>query len=509
MNLITLVPALALLVTSQDRPAPSASYRPSGSPVDLYELDRLARLRDPRVHVVGFSSYDRRGGNDDGFNGTYSRIRVENGDSVLAEVEGPGVIQRIWTTHTSGEKPGLLDHKGEHIRIYLDGKAEAALDVPMEDLFSGRHPHFPKPLVQEGSGGFVSYVPIPFRNGCKVVVEGDGVRFFQIGILALPDAEGVTTFTAEPSPEVRSELDKAKALWASPRIYEESLAGTRVAEYSVEGIARNSHVFGLPRAPATIRSIELEPTAETLDAWRAARLQIVWDQDEDGQSGVDLPFAYAFGSLSGSTAYESLLIGRRGNVWYNRFPMPYRRQACLHIDAEAPIKGELRVRYQKEVVTDGGYFRAAYREALPTRPKVDFNWLQEEGRGHFAGVLMSTRGKAKLPFWLEGDDRFTVDGKLAIHGTGSEDFFNCGWYALDGRLDGPAAYPLHGFPIYRSPEKEVWEAAAYRWNLADPVPYSTSITAGIEHGGENQFEADYRAGVFWYSKEPSSAQPKP
>ncbi len=110
MNLITLVPALAILLTAQERPAPG--YVPSGSPVDLHELDRLARIRDPRVHALGFSSYDRKGGNDDGFNGTYSKIRVEDGNSVLAELDGPGVIQRIWFTHTTGEQPGLLDRKG-------------------------------------------------------------------------------------------------------------------------------------------------------------------------------------------------------------------------------------------------------------------------------------------------------------------------------------------------------------------------------------------------------------
>jgi hypothetical protein len=251
MNLITLIPALAILATAQ---GPTTGYVPSGSPVDLQELDRLARLRAPGVHVVGFSSYDRKGGNDDGFSGTYSKIRSENGDSVLAELDGPGVVQRIWTTHTSGEHSGLLNRKGEHIKIYLDGQEKPALDIPMEALYSGEHPHFPRPLVGEGSGGFVSYVPIPFRNGCKVVVEGDGVRFFQIGIAALPSAEGVTTFTAEPTAEVRAELEKAKALWASPGAYEsQALTGSPVAEYKVEGLAHSEHVFTLPPGPATIR----------------------------------------------------------------------------------------------------------------------------------------------------------------------------------------------------------------------------------------------------------------
>jgi hypothetical protein len=279
-------------------------------------------------------------------------------------------------------------------------------------------------------------------------VEGEGVRFFQIGVLSLPTAEGVATFTEEPSEQVRADLDKAKVFWNSPGGYESlMLDGSRAAEYKVEGIGRSEHVFALPRGPATIRSIELEPTAETADAWRAARLRIIWEAEEDGAAGVDLPFAYAFGTLADAAEYQSILMGRRSDVWYNRFPMPYRRRATLRIDSEKPIDGKLRVRFEKKVAADAGYLRASYREALPTRPKEDFNWLTEEGRGHFVGVLMATRGRAKLPYWLEGDDRFTVDGKLAVHGTGSEDYFNCGWYALEGRLNGPVAYPTHGFPI--------------------------------------------------------------
>jgi len=502
MLLTTLIPALAMAIAAQDRPSPG--YLPTGSPADLHDLGRLARLRDPRARPAGFSSYDRKGGNDDGFNGTYSKIRIEDGDSVLAEMDGPGVIQRIWTTHTTGERPGLLDGKNEHIKIYLDGQPTPALDIPFESMFSGQHPHFPRPLVMEGSGGYVSYVPIPFRNGCKVVVEGQGVRFYQIGMIGLPDPTTVESFVAEPKGAVHDDLEKARALWASPASYEaETLADLPVATYAVEGLARSEQTFVLPAGPATIRSIELEPAAGTEDGWRSSRLRLVWDQDADGEAGVDLPVPYAFGALPDAIDFQSLLIGQNGGSWYNRFPMPYRRQASMRIDSEKPIKGTLRVRYRKGIDADAGYLRASYREALPARAKEDFDWLDEKGRGHFAGVLMSTRGHAKLPYWLEGDDRFVVEGTLAIHGTGSEDFFNCGWYALPGRLNGPASYPSHGFPIYRSPENEVWQAAAYRWNLADPVPFSTSIKASIEHGGENQFEADYRAGVFWYSPSPS------
>ena len=484
----------------------TTGYLPSGTPSELRDLGLLARLRDPGVRSFSFSSYDRTGGNNDGFKGTYSKMRVEDGNSVLAEASGPGIIQRIWFTHTSGEQPGLLDHKHEHLKIYIDGVDRPALDIPLETLFSGTHPCFPRPLVSEGSGGFVSYVPIPFRSGCKVVVEGQGVRFYQINLVALPAESTLRSFTATPEPEHLAELARAARTWArsGEDDYEKTdLAGADFARYEIEGLSNSAHLYTLRAGPATVRSLEILPAPGTEDAWRAARLRMVWDHDEAGDAGVDLPLGLAFGVVDAERPYQSLLLGQKAGRWFSRFPMPYHRQAIVRIDTPKPLKGTMVVRTTRGVAPDAGYFHAALREAVPTRPKEDFTWLQETGRGHFAGVLLMTEGKAKLPFWLEGDDRFTIDSRLAIHGTGSEDYFNCGWYALEGRLDRPAAYPLHGFPIYRGHEG-TWQATAYRWHLSDPVTFSRSINAGIEHGGENDTPANYRAAVFWYSERPDS-----
>ncbi len=464
-------------------------------------------MRDPGVQAVGFSSYDRTGGNNDGFNGTYSRIRAEDGNSVLAEVEGPGVVQRIWFTHTSGDRPGLLDGKSEHIKIYLDKKERPDLDVPLEMIFSGRHPHFPRPLVFEGSGGFVSYVPIPFQSGCRIVVEGLGVRFYQISLIRLPAGTQLASFTAEPRPEEQAELASAATLWSRPGEYESNeLADSELAQYLVEGLAKSSHEYVLRAGPATIRSLEIVPAAGTEDAWHAARLRLVWDDDNIGDAAVDLTLGLAFGRVEGAGPYESLLLGQRKGTWYNRFPMPYQRQALIRIDTAKPLKGTIRVRTVRGIAPDAGYLHLVQRQSVPTQSGEDFNWLKAEGRGHFVGVLLSTEGKAKLPYWLEGDDSFKVDGRLAIHGTGTEDYFNCGWYALDGRLDRPSTYAVHGFPVYRK-RGESWQVAAYRWHLSDPVPFARTIEAGIEHGGENNVAADYRAAVIWYFERPGPLHP--
>ena len=194
--------------------------------------------------------------------------------------------------------------------------------------------------------------------------------------------------------------------------------------------------------------------------------------------------------------------GTARGAWYNRFPMPYHRQAIIRIDTEKPLKGTMQVRtLSTGSLPTPPFFIAPCSSRFRPRAGEDFTWLKQKGRGHFAGVLLMTEGKAKLPYWLEGDDRFKVDGRLAIHGTGTEDYFNCGWYALPGRLDRPAAYAVHGFLEYSS-HGETWRAAAYRWHLSDPVPFARTIEAGIEHGGENTVAANYRAAVCWYSERP-------
>jgi len=49
---------------------------------ELYRLDRLAVLRES-VKVASISSYDRTGGNNDGFGGQYSFVRKEEGGLVV------------------------------------------------------------------------------------------------------------------------------------------------------------------------------------------------------------------------------------------------------------------------------------------------------------------------------------------------------------------------------------------------------------------------------------------
>src|SRR5215203_5822605 len=86
---------------------------------ELYRLDALPAFKRS-VAIGSVSSYDRTGGNDDGFRGTYSFVRREPGGLVIADLKGPGVVYRVWTATPSDDV----------VEFYFDGEASPRLRLP-------------------------------------------------------------------------------------------------------------------------------------------------------------------------------------------------------------------------------------------------------------------------------------------------------------------------------------------------------------------------------------------
>ena len=269
------------------------------------------------------------------------------------------------------------------IRIHLDRQAQPVLDISLGDLFARQHPHFSGMLLSESAGCFVGYVPIPFRTGCLVSLEGTAPRQFEISILSLPSAEGLSTFQSQPTPEEATDLQLARTLWQEPEALFEnvpSFSPERVwralsirkqveeAEYPVDGSERSTHLYALPAGPRTIRSLDAIIDPKTTENWRTARLRIVWEGDDLSQPGIDLPVSEFFAQAARSFPYRSLMAGANENVWSNRFPMPYRARALLQIDAQGPIKGAIRVRTVRGREPGAGYLRALGRDVTPAGP---------------------------------------------------------------------------------------------------------------------------------------------
>jgi hypothetical protein len=116
-----------------------------------------------------WSSYDRKSRYDaasgkylewgaDGDGDGY--IRKEGGSLVLAEMEGPGCIWRIWSA----------DPRDSHVRVYIDGADKPVVDLPFRGYFDRSHAPFTIPsLVHTLARGWNNYTPIPYAKSCKIV----------------------------------------------------------------------------------------------------------------------------------------------------------------------------------------------------------------------------------------------------------------------------------------------------------------------------------------------------
>lgn len=476
------------------------SFSQSYTVEELSDLKGLPLLKND-VKVKMFSSYDRTGGNDDGFSGTYSKLRLEEGNSVLAEMEGAGCIKRIWFTH-SAKEDGLLNCKGEHIRIYIEGDEKPVLDVELEKLFSGELEQFPKPFVGCGLGGFYCYVPIAYNNGCKVVVDGDGVRFYQITYEEYSCSGKSKSFSMEMDNEKSNVFEKAVKLWKGVgEIDALGLDDHIIMKRQINLKKDESYDMELLEGSYMVRAVVVEDKRAAKNKIIDADVEMRWDSAK--KCAVKLPFGFMFGQAFELSELKSVLCGYSDGRYYNFVPMPYNKKALLRIKAKEDVKAELQVILEEfdPGKAKFGYLHAEYKEQIPTKEKVYFDFLKEKGKGSYLGTFLVTKGVADLPWWLEGDETFVVDGTLDVHGTGSEDYFNCGWYGIEGRLNNPGYFAVHGFPVFKKVGPDFF-ATAYRWHLSDVVPYQDEIYFKIEHGPENKFEAEYQAAVLYYDIKP-------
>lgn len=233
---------------------------------------------------------------------------------------------------------------------------------------------------------------------------------------------------------------------------------------------------------------------------RRILLRIYWD-GEDSPS-VEVPVGDFFGTGFQYTHYTSALIGMSSGGYYSYIPMPFNRSARIEVMNQTGTDVSAlyyQIEYLKlpKFTKDYGYFHAQWRREPRTRKGENYVILEARGRGHFIGLNMSMQGYAGSFNFLEGDEMIYVDGESSpsIAGTGTEDFFNSGWYFNKGVYSALS----HGLIIK---DKQKFRISAYRFFITDAIPFTSSITVTIEHGHNNDVIADYSSTAYWYQKEP-------
>lgn len=483
------------------------TYRWSDEVQQLIRLDQLPRYRYGQS-IDQESSYDRTGGNNDGFSGKYSYLRKEKEGLVLADFKGPGVVNRIWTPTPTEDT----------LLFYFDGEMTARLKIKFMDLFSGTVYPFVKPVCGNEIGGYYCYIPIPFKKSLKIVFQGEKIMFHQIQSRKLPGMN-VESWTGNFSAADRQLLSEVVGLWnnISPTVdlYTAGASDKFGAEEKTFTILPGEEIdFFTKNVGGRIVGFDIDGGTSFEGLYKDIILSGQWDNET--VEAIYAPLADYFGYAYGKPAMRSIVMGRSGTIHYCYLPMPYDRSAQMKLIykkregvSQNPISVTTKVYFNdnKRDKKEEGKLYTVWKREKPEMGQFH-TFLQTEGKGHYVGTIHSAQGlRPGMTLFFEGDDSTYVDGVMRMHGTGSEDYYNGGWYALLDRWDRGISMPIHGSLDYSLPMNRT---GAYRFFLSDKLSFENKIYHAIEHGGEgNNFPVDYISVAFCYADQPLKGRMEP
>jgi hypothetical protein len=247
-----------------------------------------------------------------------------------------------------------------------------------------------------------------------------------------------------------------------------------------------------------IRRVWITVASRDPDYLRRIALEMSWDGEPT--PSVAVPLGDFFGNGFDKRHYTALPMGVSSGGFYAYLPMPFRSRARIvatngtgrPVDAfYYQIDLERVPRLPRAVQT----FHATWHRDPRTDRPVPHLVLDAHGRGTFVGLSLNAESDDNTLAFLEGDETWTVDGAFRGQGTGTEDYFNSGWYFDQG----PYAAPFHGLVLK---DEQRGRIAAYRWHLPDPVAFHDSLRLELEHGHANSEVADYATVAYWYQVEP-------
>ncbi len=257
------------------------------------------------------------------------------------------------------------------------------------------------------------------------------------------------------------------------------------------------------RGPGVIRRIWITVSSRDPHYLRRITLKMYWDNEST--PSVLAPLGDFFGNGFDRRHYVALPMGVSSGGFFVYLPMPFRERA--RIVAENGTGRGIDAFYfnidleKVDVLPDDvATFHAWWnRDSRTTRPEPH-RVLDAQGHGYFVGMSLNAESHAGRLWFLEGDEIFTIDGEFRGHGTGTEDYFNGGWYFDQGEF----AAPYHGLVVK---DDSLARVAAYRWHIPDPISFRESIRIDLEHGHANQEVADYATMAYWYQAEPHADLP--
>ena len=510
---------LAVTANSQTAPIPVG--------LDAYtHWEDWPNLRIGQVTYMR-STYDRSGGNE-GADASHFLYQESGSRSVTLDLEGPGVLNFARYNHWHGSPWHYIVDDGDHI------VTESTTPDPLHPVSGSTFlpaTLFPEPLSWTWAstrGADLMGVPIPFEHSFKMEYErthyGTGYYIYSRCVPGIPLSHRIKAGDGKTPPDAKAGKIIAKAgedLVPAPGTVDGERAGIKEMSQSGSLSSENPRLLlNITTGPSVIRGIQITAPIEDAVNLGRARLRIRYDGDKD--DSVDAPIALFFGAgtLYNRDRREWLVKAFPVNVRYDYaanmvtlacwFPMPFRRSAQIEIIPQSdgsPIHARLSVRYQPRKSTAAvGYFHATYKDFRYPERGRDLTLLdtKQEGRGEWTGHLVGTSiifSHNAVLSTLEGDPRFFFDDSLTpqVQGTGTEEWCGGGDYWGGQNMTLPFFGHPTGAPGPREAKNEEDKIeSAYRFLLADLMPFGNRARICLEHGGTDESVEHYETVTYWY-----------
>jgi len=475
-----------------------------------------------RIGVRAFmrSTYDRRGHNE-GADARHLLFANEETYNVTLDVKGKGALYFFLTNHWHGSpwhfvldgKEHMIQETGTADPVNAKANIEKSVFIPTAPL--------PEPLNftwATTKGADLIWTPMPFKESFRIAYSRTryGTGYYIYHLIADEEnlSQPIKTWSPDqiPDQDVLDLINKSGSDIAPQKI--------RKTSGKVRLNKERITLADIKASSSVIRAINLTiPLDKAMDLERI-RLIATWDGSK--YSSIDAPLCLFFGAgtLYNREQKEYLVkafpVKIRFDYPANKvelgcyFPMPFFKSAKIELAGIQPgtaqISYEVRYESLKAPANHNSYFHATYKDFPVPEPGKDLVLLDtkgvegnEEWSGNFVGTSFIFSHNAVLTT-LEADPRFFIDdNQTPNYGTGTEEWGGGGdyWGGLNMTL------PFAGHPCgarnkeLAKDEKDLIESA-YRFLLADMMPFGKRAKIQLEHGGENLSVEHYETVTYWY-----------
>lgn len=482
----------------------------------MTDMERLALLPEIGETSGMFSSYDRKSefdettnqfinwsANNDGLSPQY--IRKEGENMVLAEMEGPGAIVRIWS---ASPKQG-------HVKVYIDGNEQPIIDLPFIDFFNTekfKPFSFPNLVYETNAKGFNNYVPITFQKSIKIVGEPNWGQYYHFNYITFPKTTSVESFTKELNEASFNALEKIDSIMDNDLgdafTYEDNTTeeiSLTIAPGETKTIFHIEGNHAINKFQVQLKDI---PDEQLNEVYRKTVLVARWDGQNE--PSIWSPVGDFFGSAPGYNEYSTLPMGMEKDGWmYSNWYMPFAKSANMslenHSDRSIQVKARITHKKLNGNPKEYGHFHAKWHRDLDSVSKEqwpDWTVLKTKGRGRFVGMFLSVwnpKGGSCKAFggegqhwWGEGDEKFFVDGETfpSTFGTGTEDYFGYAWCIPN--------YFQQAYHSQNFTQGNMGYQSLNRWQIIDNVPFQSSFDGYLEKYFPNEWPTQYACVAYWY-----------